>query len=300
MTNNKIKLYGCNNGFIVFENNKVKIYGDAVKYKEDENRQVRAVLCIACQMFYLFLDKSSNKIMVSCVTDLEKVKLATENLINNQMITEALLSKVNDTDIDIIKNIYKGINAVNLLKYTCALALDIIDLNYIENNRQFEDFLVTDNCVTAVTQNEDLRIINVDKGIDIKVSNECKKQELLFSSIRCNAIGKLEGVILQKSKEGITIYKYNNCSCKEIFKIKNVKFAANIKQAVCTSNGKYIIVLSDDGIIRAFEFNDKENNYIKFKCDFIDELECVNDIAINTNNELGVLNKENEFYTMNY
>lgn len=292
MANNKAKLSGCNNGFILFENNKVKVFDNAVKYKEDENRQVIALLCIADQMFYLYLNKSSDKIMVSCVANLENFKLA-GNLINTQTITEALLSKVNDTDIDRIKSIYKGINNDNLLKYACALTLDIIDLNYIENNRQFESFIVTDNCITAVTQNENLRIINVDKGVDIEVSDECKKHEVLFSNIKYrNDIG-LEGVILRKNVKGITVYKYNSFYKKP--EIKNVECIANIKRVVGTSDGKYIAVLSNYGITRAFEVNNQEDRYINFKCDFLDELEHVTDIAINMKNNLGVLIKENIF-----
>lgn len=194
----------------------------------------------------------------------------------------------------LIRKNYPGIFDNNTLKYLVALRLGYIDENFIIDNEQFVSMIVSKTLI-GLCKNGDLKLIDYSDNEKSETEINVKIAEKVNRLIAANYNNfDFYGILVEFDKE-IKVYDVYENSCYKFSKNDGVKFN-DVKDGVLSSEGKYVVLLFDDGTARLYKqkISDKEIFYEEIVCDLLKNLTQICDIAISNKDDVGLLYDKNK------
>lgn len=285
----EIRLFACCDDFILFQSEKTqneKIetrYGNSIDLTEIKNKNVLTFICNKEEFYYL--KNTDTGILYGCKTNLKKVENEALSSLND------ILEKSENENFQklapFIKKNYPGISYNNILKYFIALRLGYIDENFIIDNEQFVSMILS-KALIGLCKNCDLAIIDYRNNKNKIVAKEVKS--VIAENYNYNFYG-----IIVKFDKGVKVYDVHKNSYYEFSENDSGEFY-NVKDGVLSSDGKYVVLLFDDGKARLYKrkMSDKGIFYEGMVCDLLKTLTKICDIAINNKDDVGLLYDKNK------
>ncbi len=287
------KLFACCNDFISYQNEKMQTRdGNSVDLTEFKNKNILTLVCCKEELYYL--ENTETGILFGCKTNLNQIKTKLFSISNDIFVDKEYFQKF----ASIIRKNYPGISYNNVLKYFIALRLDYIDENFIKDNEQFVSLIISKTLI-GLCKNGDLKLIDYsDKeknGTEINVKVAEKVNRLITANYNYDFYGIL--IVFDKIIKVYDVYKNYYYEFRKENKIK----INNVKDGVLSSDGKYVVLLFDDGKARLYKqkISDKGIFYGETVCDLLKKLTEICDIAINNNDVVGLLDNKNNLNKLN-
>lgn len=283
------KLFACCNDFISYQNEKMETrYGNSIDLTEIKNKNILTLVCCKEELYYL--ENTETGILFGCKTNLNQIKNRLFSISNDIFVDKEYFQKF----APLIRKNYPGIFDNNTLKYLVALRLGYIDENFIIDNEQFVSMIVSKTLI-GLCKNGDLKLIDYSDNEKSETEINVKIAEKVNRLIAANYNNfDFYGILVEFDKE-IKVYDVYENVCYKFSKNDGVKFN-DVKDGVLSSEGKYVVLLFDDGTARLYKqkISDKEIFYEEIVCDLFKKLTKICDIAINNKNDVGLLYDKNK------